>query len=318
MARFFMSSLLVCAQPATGNPEVFLPAQNSARLLKHLSAVPHLSRVMPASRLEVRPVPETVSCGIAAMDALTGGFPRGCLSQICGPASSGRTSVLLSALAAATQRQEICVLVDTTDAFDPVSAKAAGVNFKKLLWIRCGGGNQASSQQPSAFSKAKQFWPKKAGTRPQRSEVRGTSSAAVEQALRSTDLLLQSGGFGLVAVDFADVPFPAVRRIPLTSWFRFQRAVEPTPTVLLVLTEKPCAQTCAALVLNMQGRAVSANSRRPSAVGHQPSRQQNSFPAHAEFLKGLRVEGELLSSRLERKPAASVTTAFETKAVRAG
>jgi recombination protein RecA len=313
-----MSSMLVCAQPATGHPEVFLPEQNSARLLKHLSAVPHLSRVVPASRLELRPVPETVSCGITAMDALTGGFPRGCLSQICGPASSGRTSVLLSALAAATQRQESCVLVDTTDAFDPLSAKAVGVNFKKLLWIRCGGRRPASSPQPSGFSKAKQFLPKKAGTRLQQSEGGGTSSASVEQALRITDLLLQSGGFGLVAVDFADVPFQSVRRIPLTSWFRFQRAVEPTPTVLLVLTEKPCAQTCAALVLNMQGTAVSAKSRPPSAVDHQRSTEPNGFPAHAQFLKGLRVEGELLRSRLARKPAASVTTAFETRAVRAG
>jgi recombination protein RecA len=263
-------------------------------------------------------VPEAVSCGIAAIDALTGGFPRGCLSQICGPASSGRTSVLLSALAAATERQETCVLVDTTDAFDPVSAKAAGVNFKKLLWIRCGGRNQVLSPQPSAFSTAKPFLPKKAGTRPPRSEVGGTSSASVEQALRITDLLLQSGGFGLVAVDVADVAFQIVRRIPLTSWFRFQRAVEPTPTVLLVLMEKPCAQTCASLVLKMQGTAASAKSRQPFAVGHQRSTPQNGFPAHAQFLKGLRVEGELLRSRLQRKPAASVTTAFETRAVRAG
>ena len=49
-----------------------------------------------------------------------------------------------------------------------------------------------------------------------------------------TDLLLQSGGFGLVAIDLGDVPDTAARRIPLASWFRFQRAVEPTATVLLV------------------------------------------------------------------------------------
>ena len=134
-----MSSMLVCAQPATGNPEIFLPEQNSARLLKLLlSDMPHRNRVTPASRLQMRSAPETVSCGMAAIDALTGGFPRGCLSQIYGPVSSGGTSVLLSALAAGTERQETCVLVDTTDAFDPVSAKAAGVNFEKLLWVRCG------------------------------------------------------------------------------------------------------------------------------------------------------------------------------------
>src|SRR5271155_4229775 len=69
-----------------------------------LSAVPKLAGVTPASRLEVRPAPEMVSSGIREIDALTGGLPRGCLTEICGPASSGRTSVLLAALAAATQR----------------------------------------------------------------------------------------------------------------------------------------------------------------------------------------------------------------------
>jgi recombination protein RecA len=301
-----MSSLLVCAQPATGNPEIFLPEQNSARLLKHLSAAPHLSRVTPASCLEVRSVPEMISCGIAAIDTLTGGFPRGCLSQICGPASSGRTIVLLSALAAATQRQESCVLVDTTDAFDPISAKAAEVNFEKLLWIRC--GHKAGRSQVSGLSNTKQFLPEKVGT-----QQRFGSSASVEQALRITDMLLQSGGFGLVALDFADVPFQTVRRIPLTSWFRFQRAVEPTPTVLLVFAEKPCAQTCAALVLRMQGTLVTARSYQCNQLS-----MQNTLPAHAQFLKGLRVESELLKSRLQRKPAASVTAAFECRAARAG
>jgi hypothetical protein len=311
----FMSSMLVCAQPATGNPEIFLPEQNSVRLLKLLSDMPHRNRVTPASRLQMRSAPETVSCGMAAIDALTGGFPRGCLSQIYGPVSSGGTSVLLSALAAGTQRQETCVLVDTTDAFDPVSAKAAGVNFEKLLWVRC--GHKGISTQHSALSKAKQISAVSAGNRIQKPEIRAITSA-VEQALRITDMLLQGGGFGLVAIDFADVPFQIVRRIPLTSWFRFQRAVEPTSTVLLVLTEKPCAQTCAALVLRMRGVPLSAKTHQQSSVSNQCSAMQNTLPAHAQFLKGLRVEGELLKSRLQRKPAASVMTAFDTRAVRAG
>src|SRR5579862_1846393 len=52
----------------------------------------------PASQLEYRPAPEMASSGIPALDALTGGLPRGCLTEICGPASSGRTTVLLAAL----------------------------------------------------------------------------------------------------------------------------------------------------------------------------------------------------------------------------
>ena len=79
-----------------------------------------------------------VSSGIPAIDALTGGLPRGCLTEICGPASSGRTTLLLAALAAATRRGEFCVVVDASDALDPHSAAAAGVELDRLLWVRCG------------------------------------------------------------------------------------------------------------------------------------------------------------------------------------
>src|SRR5580698_7493601 len=78
-----------------------------------------------------------VSSGIAAMDALTGGLPRGCLTEICGPASSGRTTLLLAALASATHRGEFCAVVDASDALDPHSAAAAGIELERLLWVRC-------------------------------------------------------------------------------------------------------------------------------------------------------------------------------------
>jgi len=130
----------------------------------------------------------------------------------------------------------------------------------------------------------------------------------VEQALRVTDLLLQSGGFGLVIIDLGDTPLKMARRIPLTSWFRFQRAVEHTATVLFVISQVPCAQTCAALLLKVSGEKLSALSCQLS---------EKTSPTHALLLNGLQVQGELLRSRLERKPAGSVTSAFTTK-VRAG
>jgi len=37
--------------------------------------------------------------------------------------------------------------------------------------------------------------------------------------------------FGLVVLDLAGVPLKTARRIPLTTWFRFQRAVENTATI---------------------------------------------------------------------------------------
>ena len=87
--------------------------------------------------LRERVAPLTVSTGLAALDALTGGLPRGALSEIAGPASSGRTGVMLAALAGATRRQEVCALVDASDSFDPASAVEAGVDLDRLLWVRC-------------------------------------------------------------------------------------------------------------------------------------------------------------------------------------
>jgi hypothetical protein len=311
-----MASLSVRLQPATEPVALAFP-EKAAALSRQLAAEPRLAQVTPASRLEVQPAPEMVSSGILEMDALAGGLPRGCLTEICGPASSGRTSVLVAALAAATQREEACVLVDTTDAFDPLSA--AGVQFKRLLWVRCGDAEQTKAchaERSGSFAKR--------GSRaveaslPQSRSVPGvgiprsarndnsdrTEERKLEQALRVTDLLLQSGGFGLVAIDLSDVPLPAARRIPLASWFRFQRAVENTPTVLLIITPAPCAQTCAALLVKLSAF------RSPLS--------EKTGPAHAQIFAGIQVEGELLRSRVERKPAASARSTFTTKAAWAG
>jgi hypothetical protein len=284
-----MSSLLVCAQPATSLPEAFLPRERPVLLLKRLSAVPHLSRVTSASRLEVRPSPATVSSGIAEIDALTGGLPRGCLTEIYGPASSGRTSLLLATIAAATRRQEACALVDANDAFDPPSAAAAKVNFKSLLWVRC--DPERKKNPPRRHGDTEKIFSAERSPR--------AWEPCLEQALKTTDLLLQSDGFGLIAIDLGDIPLEAARRIPLTSWFRFRRAVENTPTVLLVIGQAPCARTCASLLLKL------------SAVSSQLSAKKKA--THAELFEGLRLQVGLVRSRLERKPAQSDRTALATR-----
>ena len=118
------------------------------------STDPRLSGITPASRLDVRPAPEMVSSGIAALDALAGGLPRGCLTEICGPASSGRTTLLLAALAAATRRGEFCVVVDASDALDPHSVAAAGVDLDRLLWVRCGENSSQKDRSPQRHPSA--------------------------------------------------------------------------------------------------------------------------------------------------------------------
>jgi hypothetical protein len=178
---------------------------------------------------QARPAVETVSIGIAEIDLALGGLPRGCLTEIVGPASSGRTSLLMAMLTTATARQETCALVDADDAFHPASAEAAGVELERVLWIRCG------------------------------------HDAA--KALKAADLLTAGGGFGLVAVDLGDTPPATARRIPLNSWFRLRRAVEHTPTALVALGLEPNAKTCASLLVECARRdAAWSGSRRVSRM----------------------------------------------------
>ena len=79
----------------------------------------------------------------------------------------------------------------------------------------------------------------------------------LSQALKSTDLLLQAGGFGVVVLDLADVPISAARRIPLTTWFRFRRAVENTSTAFIVIEQTPHAKSCATLVMDLTAQQAS-------------------------------------------------------------
>ena len=175
------------------------------------------SRFGDAFKVPEKTVVETLSTGIAEIDALTGGFPRGAISEIFGPASSGRTSLMLSMLAYASTHEETCALVDTNDVFAPTVAAAAGVDFDRLLWVRCGGN--------------------------------------LEHAFKAADLLLHAGGFGLVMLDLGDVPGKEARQIISSWWYRFRRTVEDRPTVLTVISEEACTRSCAALALELNGAA---------------------------------------------------------------
>ncbi len=251
--------------------------------------------------LPQRPAPETVPTGIADVDALTAGLPRGALTEICGPASSGRTSLLLSLLAAATHRGEVCALVDATDAFDPHSAAAAGVELERLLWVRAAGAPAAVVRATRTHMRGQDALAP-AGGKP-------ALLASVERALKAADLLLAAGGFGVVALDLGDVPPASARRIPLTSWFRFRRTVENTPTVLVVLEQEPWARTCASLVLRLQteelhwsvaadGSAVKKTIPRDAwPPGARPADAGISSGEMSALLRGLRVHTEVARAR---------------------
>jgi len=77
--------------------------------------------------------------GIVALDELLdGGLPQGALTELVGPECSGRTSIALSFLARMTREERVGAWIDVSNEFDPASAAAAGVDLRRLLWLRCG------------------------------------------------------------------------------------------------------------------------------------------------------------------------------------
>jgi hypothetical protein len=161
--------------------------------------------------------------GVAALDAsLGGGFPRGQLSELIGPRSSGRTSLFLQILAAATGRGELVALVDALDTFDVASASAAGIDLERLLWVR-------------------------GYVVPNPGLCRDVNPRAVEQAVKALMLILQAGNFGCVVLDVADAPGEAIRRLPFTTWLRLQRILEGSQTACLLVGTEPMARSAAGL-----------------------------------------------------------------------
>lgn len=322
-----------------------------------------------------RAIVELQPSGVAELDAmLGGGFPRGSLVEFCGPSCSGRTSLAVSLLAQATERQEACAFVDVSDSLDPVSLAAAGVELPRLLWIRCGEtGYRETDLEGSTYFAASDKETEKTGCldsaskkpaqvrgwrhprelmrgvdkaipgligkkvavaqsagihvlarcageqverdrelprrgfRPQRSlpSLRGSSPLPpqvpgggrsakpwkrLEQALKTTDLLLHSGGWGVVVVDLGGISWVDVRRIELSIWFRFRRAVQNTPTILLLLGEESCAKSCASLVLRCQRKTDNW------------SRAAASLETGVSTFEGFEVQGEVTRSRVLSQP----------------
>ena len=243
---------------------------------------------------------------------------------------------MLVALAAATRRGEFCALLDASDALDPKSAAAAAVDLDRFLWVRCGEDSPPRHRDAEKANIASAHNKNVAPDALVRGHAsRRTSDASehrLEQVLRATDLLLESGGFGLIVLDLADLPPQSARRIPLTTWFRFRRAVEHKPTMLLAIEQQPIAGSCSSLLLQLgtpnatlPDDAHDSTKKTPSSCARPDSRWRLSLhghfspdtrPTHAHLLSGLKINIAMICSRLDRKPAHSVT--FETKTAWAG
>ncbi len=197
-------------------------------------------RIPRALTLKSHPQRESILCGFSEIDSLRA-FPRGSLVELCGPVSSGRASLLQGLLANATANGDAAVLLDPMDSFDPVSAMQNGVYLKNLLWVRPGP-------------------PKK---------HKGAEVGRLDQMIMAANLLLQSGGFGLAILDFADVPAKEARQIPLTTWFGLRRSVENTRTVLVASSQLPNAGSSASITVELaQARLDLAETKAKTSTSH--------------------------------------------------
>jgi recombination protein RecA len=123
----------------------------------------------------------------------------------------------------------------------------------------------------------------------------------LEHALKATDLLLHSGGWGIVIFDLGSIPWMDSRRIELSTWFRFRRTIENTPTILVLLVEESCAKSCSSLVLHCQ--------RKNENWSHLDSRDRSSG---ISTLDGFQIEGRILSSRTGLQPMDSARWTMNT------
>lgn len=164
-----------------------------------------------------------VATGMADVDAsLAGGVPRGQISELVGPASSGRTTMMCRLLASATRAGELVAVVDVLDRFDPASASAGGVALDRLLWIRVEGDQ------------------------------------AVTRSVKALNLVLSAGGFGLVVFDAAGVPPRALGQLPFTTWLRVQRVIEGSDTACVLVADVPVARSPAGLSVRLGGTPSTA------------------------------------------------------------
>ena len=72
-----------------------------------------------------------------------GGIPRGRITEIYGPESSGKTTVALHIISEAQRRGGICAFIDAEHALDPVYAKNIGVDIDNLYISQPDNGEQA-------------------------------------------------------------------------------------------------------------------------------------------------------------------------------
>jgi recombination protein RecA len=105
-----------------------------------------------------------------------------------------------------------------------------------------------AKERPSSQTYVSSLVPATASVRlPRRARVYD----AVEQALRSTDLLIQTGGFSAIILDLGGIQPEVASRIELSTWHRYRVASEQTQSSIVLLSQYPCAKSSSELQLRL-------------------------------------------------------------------
>lgn len=228
------------------------------------SALTRLESLLQAKKLDttlawISPGPvaiDAIPSGVPAVDVALrdGGWRRGEVSELIGPRSSGRTTVLVSTLAAAARQGEVVALVDALDRFDPVTAAAAGLDLERVLWIR---GCTTTVDRVSRGRRT--------------GAGRSMLFDALQRAVRALDLVIRAGGFAVAALDVADVPARVLRELPWTTWLRLSHANEGRRTVCLLVGDAPMGKSARGASVRLEASrhwtGDSLQSRRFAGLG---------------------------------------------------
>ena len=86
-----------------------------------------------------------ISSGCLSVDLAlgVGGFPRGRVSEVFGPESSGKTTLALQVIAEAQRQGGAAAFIDAEHALDPTYARKLGVDIDNLLVSQPDSGEQA-------------------------------------------------------------------------------------------------------------------------------------------------------------------------------
>jgi hypothetical protein len=138
--------------------------------------------------------------GVSQIDEpLQGGLPKGALIEITAGQRGSGSALLMSWLLRRAAQEN--QIIALVDGHDSFDVTAFDPEvLSRLLWVRCN---------------------------------------SAEEALKASDLVLRDGNLSFVLLDLIANPAAQLRKIPATTWFRFQRIVEQTSTVCIVLTPQP-------------------------------------------------------------------------------